>query len=258
MISKLILKKEGVFAHIVLNNPEKHNAFDEQLIEDLLKTLKQVNNDPHVRVVLLSAIGPSFSAGADLQWMKKMAVYTEEENVEDAMKLARLMQTLNELSKPTIALIQGNAFGGALGLIACCDIAISAPHASFCFSEVKLGLIPAVISPYAIAAMGERAACRYFLTAERFSADEALKTGLIHAISNNLLEDGLNLAKQIAQNGPSALNKIKMLTQKVSSSINEDIIRDTAKAIAEIRVSAEGQEGLSAFLEKRKPNWVSN
>lgn len=255
-MTKLILKKETVFAHIILNNPEKHNAFDEQLIDDLLEALKEVEDDNSVRVVLLSAEGPSFSAGADLSWMKKMAAYTEDENFQDAMKLARLMQTLNQLSKPTIALIQGNAFGGALGLIACCDIALSVPQAFFCFSEVKLGLIPAVISPYAIAAMGERAARRYFLTAERFSAEDALKSGLIHAISNNLLEDGLSLAKQIAQNGPCAIHKIKILTQKVSSAISEEVIKCTAQAIAEIRVSSEGQEGLSAFLEKRKPNWI--
>jgi methylglutaconyl-CoA hydratase len=255
-MSKLIVRKENAFAHIILNNPEKHNAFDEQLIQDLLDILKKVDTDNSIRVVFLSALGPSFSAGADLQWMKKMALYSEEENFEDAMKLARLMQTLNQLSKPTIALVQGNAFGGALGLIACCDIALSAPQATFCFSEVKLGLIPAVISPYAIAAMGERAARRYFLTAERFSAQEALKTGLIHSISNNLLEDGLILAKQIAQNGPSAIHKIKMLTHKISRAISEDIIKYTAQAIAESRVSPEGQEGLSAFLEKRKPNWL--
>lgn len=253
----LIVKKENAFAHIILNNPEKHNAFDEQLIQNLLDALKEIDSDSNIRVVFLSAKGPSFSAGADLQWMKKMAVYSKEENFEDAMKLALLMQTLNQLSKPTIALVQGNAFGGAVGLIACCDIALSAPQATFCFSEVKLGLIPAVISPYAIAAMGERAARRYFLTAERFSAEEALNTGLIHSISNNLLEDGLVLAKQMAQNGPSAIHKAKILTEKVSRAINDDIIKYTAEAIAEIRVSPEGQEGLSAFLEKRKPSWIN-
>ena len=256
-MSKLIVKKEQAFGHIILNNPQKHNAFDEPLIQDLLDALKEMDKDTNIRVVFLSAEGPSFSAGADLQWMKKMAIYSEEENFQDAMKLALLMQTLNQLSKPTIALVQGNAFGGALGLIACCDIALSAPHATFCFSEVKLGLIPAVISPYAIAAMGERAARRYFLTAERFSAEEALKTGLIHSISTNLLADGLILAKKIAQNAPLAIHKIKALSQKISSSLNEEIIQFTVKAIAEIRVSPEGQEGLSAFLEKRKPSWIA-
>lgn len=255
-MSKLIYKKENHCAHIILHAPEKHNAFDEQLIENLTQTLNNIEQDNSIRVVLLSAEGPSFSAGADLNWMKKMAAYSEEENFQDAMKLARLMQTLNNLNKPTIALVQGNAFGGALGLIACCDIALSVPHAFFCFSEVKLGLIPAVISPYAIAAIGERMARRYFLTAERFSAEEALRINLIHSISDNLLQDGLALAKQITQNSPSALQHSKTLTRKITqSTLNEDLIRATAEAIAQARVSTEGQEGLNAFLEKRAPDW---
>ncbi len=254
-----LFKKDGPFAHIILNNPEKHNAFNEQLIEDITQTLKDIEQDDSIRVVLLSAEGASFSAGADLNWMKKMAAYSAEENFADAMKLAHLMETLNNLNKPTIALVQGNAFGGALGLIACCDIALSVPTALFCFSEVKLGLIPAVISPYTITAIGERMARRYFLTAERFSAQEALNMSLIHIISENLLSDGLALAEKIAQNGPQALRHIKQLTRKVAQSfMNEDLMQTTAKAIAEARVSQEGQEGLGAFLEKRTPNWIPN
>ncbi len=245
---------------IILNNPEKHNAFDEHLIQHLLETLESIEQDDTIRVVILSAEGASFSAGADLNWMKKMAAYSEQENMADAMKLARLMQKLNHLNKPTIALIQGNAFGGALGLIACCDIALSVPSALFCFSEVKLGLIPAVISPYVLAAIGERMSRRYFLTAERFSAEEALRIELIHQIvekPENLIKTGLHLAENIANNSPEAIKKIKALTHEVTQkTISENVIQKTAKAIAKARVSSDGQEGLSAFLEKRTAKWV--
>lgn len=252
-----MLKKDDYIAHIILSNPEKHNAFDEHLIENLLQTLAEIEKDDMIRVVILSAEGSSFSAGADLNWMKKMSASSEEENLNDAMKLAKLMQKLNTLNKPTIALIQGNAFGGALGLIACCDIALAAPHALFCFSEVKLGLIPAVISPYVIAAIGERMARRYFLSAERFSAQAALNMELIHIISGDLMTDGLNLAKQMANNSPCALKQIKALTLQITQKpIDEEIIQKTAKAIANARVSSEGQEGLTAFLEKRSPAWI--
>lgn len=256
-----MLKKDNQIAHIVLNKPEKHNAFDEHLIAHLLETLDIIEQDNTIRVILLSAEGTSFSAGADLNWMKKMATYSEKENFNDAMQLARLMQKLNYIKKPTIALIQGNAFGGALGLIACCDIALSVPEALFCFSEVKLGLIPAVISPYILRAIGERMARRYFLTAERFSAQQALAMQLIHQISdaNHLMSDGVTLAQQIINNSPSALEQIKTLTHDVSHQIiNEKIIEETASAIAKARISPEGQEGLSAFLEKRPPIWLKH
>jgi methylglutaconyl-CoA hydratase len=254
-----LLKKNNI-ARIILNNPEKHNAFDEHLIQKLIDTLDTLACDKTVRVVILSAEGKSFSAGADLNWMKKMGAYSEQENRTDAMQLARLMQKLNNLNKPTIALVQGNAFGGALGLIACCDIALSTSDAFFCFSEVKLGLIPAVISPYVLVAIGERMARRYFLTAERFTAQEAHNIQLIHQLSESpesLLNDGLKLAEHIANNAPDALTQIKALTLSISQQpIDEIIIEKTAQSIAQARVSSEGQEGLKAFFEKRSPIWL--
>jgi len=253
----LIFKQEGAIGRILLNRPDKHNAFDDVLIEELLQTLKNIEQNPEIRVVILSATGPSFSAGADLQWMQKIAAYDKLANLNDAMKLAEVMCRLNQLSKPTIALVQGNAYGGALGLIACCDIALASPEAQFCFSEVKLGLIPAVISPYILAAIGERAARRYFLTSENFSAQTAVSIGLIHEITPNLEAQGLMLAEQILHNAPDALSRIKKLVGEiVSQPVHSEIIRKTAQAIADTRVSPEGQEGLKAFLEKRPPKWV--
>lgn len=253
-----MFKKEGYIGHLILDNPEQHNAFDDKLIQTLIKDLETIEQDDTIRVVMLSAEGVSFSAGANLHWMRKVANYSAEENVEDALKLARLMQKLNTLNKPTIALVQGNAYGGALGLIACCDVVLSSPHALYCFSEVKLGLIPAVISPYIMATIGFSQTRRYFITAERFSAHEALNIGLIHLLSDNLMEDGLHLAKQIAQNSPAAIKQIKaLLHATVNRPIDDTLIQQTAEAIARSRVSKEGQEGLNAFLEKRKPSWHS-
>lgn len=252
MIKRHFLDNHTI-AQIILARPEKHNAFDDVFIASFLQILEEIEHDPTVRVVMLCAEGPSFSAGADLHWMRKMAAYSEVENIQDAMQLATLMQRLNTLNKPTIACVQGNAFGGALGLIACCDIAIAAPQALFCFSEVKLGLIPAVISPYIIAAIGERMARRYFLTAESFSAQSALDMQLIHQISDDVQQAGIAFAQQLVQNGPQALQRIKQLIRAIAPLvIDKNIMKITANAIAEARVSAEGQERLTAFLDKHQ------
>jgi methylglutaconyl-CoA hydratase len=220
--------------------------------------LKGLEEDERVRVVVLAAEGKSFSAGADLNWMRAMAGYTQEENLRDSQALAELLRTLNFLAKPTIALVQGAAFGGGVGLVAACDIAIASDEATFALTEVKLGLIPSVISPYVVAAIGQRAARRYLLTGERFSAETAYYLGLVHRIvpPHHLEDAGADMARTLMQNGPEAVSACKELIFAVSQRPATDaVIADTAERIARIRVSPEGQEGLAAFLEKRRPNW---
>ncbi len=246
-------------AVVVMNRPEVHNAFDDVLISALTAELRRLEADPDVRVVTLAGAGKSFSAGADLGWMRRMADYSHAENLADAMALAELMRTLDGLTKPTIALVQGAAYGGGVGLVACCDIALATPRAGFCLSEVRLGLIPAVISPYVVAAMGPRAARRFFLTAERFSADEALRIGLVHEVvaEGELEQRGADLANQLLQNGPAAMSAAKDLVAAVARRpLDADLIADTAERISATRASAEGKEGLGAFLEKRQPAWA--
>ena len=246
-------------ATVTMNRPEVHNAFDDLLIAELTSELQRLDSEPQVRVVLLAASGKSFSAGADLNWMRRMADYSREENLADSMALAGLMSTLNRLSKPTIALVQGAAYGGGMGLIACCDIALATDRATFCLSEVKLGLIPAVISPYVVGAIGSRAARRYFLTAERFDAVEARYLGLIHELvaADDLHSRGEALAELLIQNGPDALAAAKnLVAAHARPFIDDAMIADTARRIAEIRCSDEGKDGVSAFLHKRPPAWV--
>ena len=245
-------------ATITMNNPDKHNAFDDQIIAELSDAFQQVADDENVRVVILASEGKSFSAGADLNWMKRMASYTREENFRDSQALAELLRRLNFLPKPTIARVQGAAFGGAVGLVSCCDMAVGSERASFCLSEVKIGLIPATISPYVVAAMGQRAARRYFTTAERFNADTALQLGLLsQLVSADELDATIDsLVEQLLANGPAAIEAAKQLVFDVADKeINEALIEDTCQRIADIRVSPEGQEGLGAFLEKRQPAW---
>ncbi len=243
---------------LTLNRPELHNAFNEEVIYSLTEALKKAEADAEVRVVILAANGKSFCAGADLGWMRKMVDYSYEENIADAKALADLMQILANLSKPTIALVQGAAYGGGVGLIACCDIAIASETATFCFSETKLGLVPAIISPYIIQAMGVRAARRYFLTAEIFDVQEAYRLGLIHQITSAhlLMDTGWQMAQSLLNNSPQALQETKgLLGQLNQSMLNDKIITKTIDCIARIRVSAEGQEGINAFLEKKQPHW---
>jgi len=243
---------------ISLNRPEINNAFDDQMITTFTEHLQQIDKDPNIRVVLIAAKGKNFSAGADIHWMKSMAQYSPEENLQDALRLAKLMQTLDSLSKPTIALVQGAAFGGAVGLVACCDIAIASHDASFCFSEVKIGLIPAVISPYIVNTIGAKAARRYFLSAEKITADVALQLGLVNTLVNQteLSEAGLTLAQTLLKNSPAAMSAVKLLLQDIQhEKFDENLSQITAQYIADIRTTKEGQEGLQAFLEKRKPKW---
>ena len=259
--SAVLLKRrdEGI-AEVVLNRPDKRNAFDDVIIQQLISTLTEVNADNSVKVVILRSEGKHFSAGADLGWMRRMAENSRQENLDDSRELARLMNVLNHLSKPVIGLVQGAAFGGAVGLAACCDIVLATEKASFCLSEVKLGLIPAVISPYVVRAIGERQARRYFLSAEVFSAQEAQHYGLVHLVCED--EQAMHqrcdeLLLQLALNGPEAMKAAKELVFAVShKTITSEVIDDTAQRIADIRVGEEGQEGLSAFLNKRKASWI--
>ncbi len=248
----------GAVAEIVLTNPEKHNCFDDELIEGLTGAFMLVGGDPETRVVVLRAEGKSFSAGGDLNWMRRMAENDDAANVKDAEALAGLMHAINTCPKPVIGLVQGAAYGGGVGLTATCDIAIATERASFCLSEVKLGLIPAAISPYVVTAIGQRAARRLFLTAERFSAQEAYRLGLVHEVVADDAEmeaRGQALAEAICANGPKAVSASKELIFAVDRPWNWDVLKDTASRIAKVRASDEGREGVTAFLEKRSPNW---
>ena len=246
-------------ATLTMNRPEIHNAFDEQLIADLHRELKKLEADPQVRVVILAASGKSFSAGGDLNWMRRMAGYSRQENLDDALVLTEMYKTLNQLSRPTIALVQGAAYGGGVGLVACCDIVLATPRARFCISEVKLGLIPAVISPYVVEAIGSRAARRYAQTAEVFAAEEAWRLGLVHEIveKTTLAQRATEISDSILKNGPAAVTASKKLVAAVARGpLDQAMLTDTAERIADIRASAEGKEGLNAFLEKRQPAWL--
>lgn len=250
------LEHQDHVSYLTLNRPEVHNAFDDHMIAELLHALDSIDQRSECRVMVLRALGKNFSAGADLNWMRSMADKDFDENLADAAELSTLMERLDTLSKPTIALVQGAAFGGAVGLAACCDIAIAHSGASFCLSEVKIGLIPAVISPYVMRAMGTRQARRYMLTAERFGAGIAHETGLVHSVEDNIEEALQPLLTALADNSPAAVTAAKRLALDIDQQpLNETTRRTTIERIAVIRVSAEGQEGLQAFLEKRTPAW---
>ena len=260
MDAMLEVLREGAVARLRMRRPEVHNAFDDSLIAAMTEALQGLGEDASVRAVVLEGEGASFSAGADLNWMRGMAKMIEAENRDDSLALARLMRTLDELPKPTIARVQGAAFGGGVGLVGCCDIAIGATEAKFGLTEAKLGLLPAVISPYVINAIGVRQARRYFATAEIFDAAEALRIGLLHQV---VAMDALDAAVDrqldlLLKAGPLASARAKQLVRDVAA--HADGARhdaDNAALIARLRVSAEGQEGLTAFLDKRKPNWMS-
>jgi methylglutaconyl-CoA hydratase len=258
MIDSLQLHREDAVARLCLNRPDVHNAFDAQLIAALTAQLAALAADDTVRVVVLEAAGKSFSAGADLHWMRGMAAASEAENRSDSLALARLMRALDGLPKPTIARVHGAAFGGGVGLVACCDIAVGATDAKFGLTESRLGLLPAVISPYLVAAIGPRQARRWFATAEVFDAAQALRIGLLHEVVD---AHALDAAVQrqvdlLMKAGPIASASAKALVRRVAEG-GEPAAIDAANAdlIAALRVSPEGQEGLSAFLEKRKPAW---
>lgn len=258
MTHPLLNLRAGAVAHLRMNRPDLHNAFDAFLIAALTGALEAVAADDTVRVVVLEGEGASFSAGADLNWMRGMATASEAENRADALALARLMRALDELPKPTIARVHGVAFGGGVGLVACCDIAIGTPEAKFGLTESKLGLLPAVISPYVIEAIGARQARRWFASAEMFGADEACRIGLLHQVVHATALDTA-VQRQIdllLKAGPHAAAQAKALVRRVAAQPDRNRLdSDNAALIAGLRVSAEGQEGLAAFLEKRKPNW---
>ncbi|HYM87268.1 MAG TPA: enoyl-CoA hydratase-related protein [Pseudoxanthomonas sp.] len=260
MSEMLEQQQEGAVLRLRLNRPALHNAFDATLIADLTRALTVAGADAAVRIVVLEAAGASFSAGADLNWMRRMAAASEAENREDSLALARLMRTLDELPKPTVARVHGAAFGGGVGLVACCDVAIGVPEARFGLTESRLGLLPAVISPYVIAAIGARQARRWFATAELFDAQTALQIGLLHQV---VAAEQLDAAVQrqldlLLKAGPLATAGAKSLVARVIATTDGNA-QDQANArlIASLRVSAEGQEGVSAFLDKRTPYWAN-
>ena len=246
-------------ATVTLNRPDVHNAFDDKLIALLTRELDALDRNPTVGVVVLAAAGKSFCAGADLKWMRRMAEYSEAENQADAEALAALMKTLNRLSKPTVAEVQGAAYGGGVGLICCCDIAIASEAAQFSISEVKLGLIPSVISPYVVAVIGQRQARRYALGAETFDAIEAKRIGLVHEVTaaEDLQAAVDAMVEALLANGPAAMAETKdQIAGVANRPVDDRLIAAAAARIARIRVSDEGREGVAAFLEKRKPGWA--
>lgn len=252
---------ERGIATLMLNRPEVHNAFDAALVSRLTELLLELKSRPEARVVVLTGAGRSFSAGADVNWMRSMARFDEEENFEDALHLADLMSLLNSMPLPTVARVNGHAYGGGVGLVACCDIAVASKEARFGLTEVRLGLVPAVISPYLLAAVGERHARRLFLSGEAISAKLARRVGLAHVIAR---PDKLDAAVEeqlgmLLRGGPNALRECKELIFTVEGggiSADDALKRRTAQIIAQLRVAAEGQEGLAAFLEKRPPEWA--
>lgn len=259
MSTALRISTQGPVATVVLARPEVRNAFNDEVIAELSQAFTQLGDDPQVRAIVLMAEGPAFCAGADLNWMRRMADYSREENQQDADKLAFMLRTIYECPKPTIARVQGDVYAGGMGLVACCDLAVSVDSANYCLSEVKLGLIPATIGPYVIRAMGPRAAHRYFLTAERFTAAEALRIGFVHElVPADQLDASVNTWVQaLLAASPNAVKECKKLVQYVADrDITRLLIDHTVKAIADIRASDEGKEGVQAFLNKRKPGWL--
>ena len=260
MYQSILTEVDAGVGILTLNRADRHNAFDDILIHELTAAVAAMEADDTVRVVVISSTGKSFSAGADLNWMRRAASYTPEESMSDARALAEMLRALAQMNKPTLARVQGSAFGGGVGLVAACDIAIATFAAQFSFPEVKLGIIPSVISPHVISAIGERHARRYMLTAERFAATEAYRIGLVHEIVAD--EAGLDAAigeiiQALILNAPRAIGECKELINAVAKKpVSETLIEDTARRIASIRASDEAKEGMSAFLEKRAPSWT--
>ncbi len=255
--NSLLCSLEQGVAQMVLNRADKHNAFDEVMINEMITALDDFATDDNCQLLIIKALGKNFSAGADLNWMRKQAQMDFQQNLTDANELANLMNKLDKFPKPTIILVQGAAFGGALGLICASDIAIADTSASFCLSEVKLGLIPAVISPYVVRAMGQRTARRYMLTAERFDAKQALALNVIHEINTDLDTAAQPFIDAFRSNSPQAMSWVKSLLFRLEDgAIDQHTLAYTSEQIAKIRVSDEAREGLNAFFEKRRPNWL--
>jgi len=247
-------------AVVRLAREKVRNAFNETLIADLAAAFTKLGADAGVRAIVLAARGPAFCAGADLDWMRRMAGYSHDENRADARALADMLRTIYECPKPTIARVHGDAYAGGMGLVAACDIAVAAGTANFCLSETRLGLIPATISPYVIRAMGEQAARRYALTAERFDAAEALRIGFVHAVvaAEDLDARIVEILRALMQTSATAVAEAKRLVREVAGRpVDGQLAADTAERIAAIRASDDGREGVRAFLDKRKPRWVT-
>lgn len=245
-------------ATVTMNRPEAHNAFDDALIGTLAEAVADLGGNAKVRVILLKGAGKNFSAGADLKWMRRMSEAPRPESIADAKRLATMLRVIDRVAKPTVAVVQGAAMGGGVGLAAVCDVVIAADNAVFSLSEVRLGLIPATIGPYVVAAIGARQARRYFLTAERFTAEDARRIGLVHEVAAAADLDAVagRVVDALLGNGPVAVAGAKTLVRDVAGrAVDEAVMDDTAGRIADIRASAEGKEGVAAFLEKRKPNW---
>ena len=255
------IDQQDFVATIWLNRPDVRNAFNEQSIAEITQAFRQLDQDRQVRVIVLAARGTAFCAGADLHWMKKMASHTDVENLADAATLAEMMRVIYCCSKPVVARVQGDCYAGGIGLVAVCDVVVASQSASFCLSEVRLGLIPATISPYVIRAIGERQARRYFLTAERFDAHEAKRVGLIHdAVEDSQLDHHVaGVVHTLLSCSPHAMDEAKRLIRDVScATIDQELIADTVRRIAEVRSSEQGKEGVQAFLQKRKPTWLAD
>ncbi len=256
----LILQQTGALATVTLNRPDVRNAFNETMIVELGQVFTHLASLPEVRAIVLAANGPAFCAGGDLNWMKKMAHYNDAENHADALHLANMLRAIYTCPQPVVARVHGDCYAGGMGLVSACDMIVAAPGAYFCLSEVKLGLIPATISPYVIKAMGEQAARRYFLTAERFTAQEAYRFGMVHELADAETIDTTVAAitKALLGNSPNAVRQAKVLVREIAGrDIDDALLDDTARRIAQIRASSEGREGVTSFLEKRKPNWLS-
>src|SRR5579875_1814712 len=255
------LERSGTLATLTLDRPQVHNAFDDALIASATAALESLADDRGVRALVLTGAGATFSAGADLNWMRRMAKSGAQENRDDALRLAKLLRTLQFFPKPTLARVNGSAYGGGVGLIACCDIAIGVESAKFALSEVKLGLVPATIAPYVVQAIGPRQARRLFVSAEVFDAAEAARVGLLHqCVSAGQLDEAVDRQLHfLAKGGPVAQHEAKRLALRTAGTTPESAERmdaGNAELIARLRVSSEGQQGLAAFLEKRSPAWV--
>ncbi|MEK9671432.1 MAG: enoyl-CoA hydratase/isomerase family protein [Rhodospirillaceae bacterium] len=254
----IITDIQGAVATVNLNRPELHNALDDEVISRLTRELQVLGQDQVVRVVILTGAGASFCAGADVKWMRRMADKDHDGNLEDAKSLAGLMFTLANLRKPTIAAVNGPAYGGGVGLVAACDIAVAGTNAKFALTEVKLGIIPAAVGPYVLAAMGTRQASRYMITGEKIDAARALEVGLVTEVVENddVMDRAREFASMLLENGPRAMAEVKNLVRYVDGRARDEaLMAQTAGHIARIRASNEGREGLAAFLEKRKPSW---
>lgn len=258
-LTRIEVDLRPAIAVVTLNRPEVHNAFDQRMIAELTGALRRLDRDSSVRAIVLAGAGKSFCAGADLNWMREMATYSPAQNLADANALARMLVALNRMSKPTIARVHGPAYGGGVGLVACCDIALGTPEATFALSEARLGLIPATIGPYVVDAIGARAARRYFVTGERFGAGEAHRLGLLHEVAAMpSLDARINdIIGALLITGPKAQAECKDLIRTLAGRrIEPSLIADTARRIARVRASPEAKEGVAAFLGKRKASWV--